>query len=1042
MAVAEQPAYTFIPPPPLPEFYLSNKDDSDEESNTSSSPSNRDAQVVVTKAIPVLGDGAYDGKKRSATMPRAAPTPLVGMPRNSLPNANGVPPLAIYHICRICLRPRSPRYHREHPIPVDGLPPPPGICRRCRVMSVEETKKVAEVVFQGESNEIKLGCIAPFITDEDIVSNEEMKRMRAERWLRGRSSERCTVRRRSKPRRDFTYRHVRVLNEPNDSPPRRVRKIAFTNEDEAKTYNYEPAHRPRRPPVGTTTSMQVQPTATTPSMPSKTVKSTVLRDTDSAKAFVPSKASSSSTRSGSDCTIRVSAKLSKESQPGHTESEIRKITREEIERCGIATQKLDWTERDIRRISREEVQRYREAERKLEVHPDAFAHGRMVPMQRCIDVERDVAVPMPWTDSSKEDIKVSSEVRRKPQNTDDPHASDAKPQPKANEAEKIAPPKQDSWAPKWRCELSLERQSNGESWDVKYKKAGRNRQLASNAPERDTPASVKLREVYDVVEESNPPRWSSRAEPYVIHPERNKSNDKRNIIEVAEEIEIPPKKARERVDTQNSAPPPMGRPEAPWREHAKKREIGYTAHRKFYKPQELPPQFTSKEEQRTWSRSSRPTDRGYWYNESAVQTLDSRSSKQYQTSGSGGTPRESKPGSSQTNELSSHRLQKEHFNIHADRASEKTSWPEPRDVGRSARNNSQSKFSSSGRGKQASYAQKDEHMKIHATVNSEKQSLPELRVKEPAEDSAWPKEREDPPYQESNPIQYRVVRPRDTTTEKSCRARPPKTNHPTGDPDAEYIYTERILQPADRPQGRWPFDNVPTTPRGEVEEYWETKTHPQKQAPASRVEIQQHPETGRHPKEQAAAPSRQHKERRKAKVRDSEESNHVRFSNKVHISPTPPNSDASSSEFRSFHSSRRGHSQQIDGHRSPERGEDLIAEYERRGRTRSRDTRAVHDYHYDRESVCEHVRSGSSTIKPRRKHGEWKYDGKGGRPLDRALSESPSREAMIAELKQEKVDGRGPYRVEERITDSMQVHDGSQDRQRGDGKGRHIVPRQ
>lgn len=44
-------------------------------------------------------------------------------------------PLAIYHICRICVRPRSEKYHIEHPIPSDGNPPPPGICRRCRVTS-------------------------------------------------------------------------------------------------------------------------------------------------------------------------------------------------------------------------------------------------------------------------------------------------------------------------------------------------------------------------------------------------------------------------------------------------------------------------------------------------------------------------------------------------------------------------------------------------------------------------------------------------------------------------------------------------------------------------------------------------------------------------------------------------------------------------------------------------------------------------------------------------------------------------------------------
>ncbi|KAF2723128.1 hypothetical protein K431DRAFT_292850 [Polychaeton citri CBS 116435] len=85
---------------------------------------------------------------------KAASTyPLPPITVASLPSySNEVTKLAIYHICRICLRSRSRRFHREHPIPADGVPPPPGICRRCRFLS-ESNSTTGEATAEGHTSD-------------------------------------------------------------------------------------------------------------------------------------------------------------------------------------------------------------------------------------------------------------------------------------------------------------------------------------------------------------------------------------------------------------------------------------------------------------------------------------------------------------------------------------------------------------------------------------------------------------------------------------------------------------------------------------------------------------------------------------------------------------------------------------------------------------------------------------------------------------------------------------------------------------------------
>jgi len=208
----------------------------------------------------------------------------------------------------------------------------------------------------------------------------------------------------------------------------------------------------------------------------------------------------------------------------------------------------------------------------------------------------------------------------------------------------------------------------------------------------------------------------------------------------------------------------------------------------------------------------------------------------------------------------------------------------------------------------------------------------------------------------------------------SSASRSSRGGRPT---DGEYIYTKRIIKPVDASAHREQKDDPSSTHYTETDELVRRR----------RVSSAQ----GSAPSAPTSEGRRHHRE---TKARDCDDANHVRFSSKVDISPTPPGSEASSVEFRIIGGSRgsKGHL---------ERGEDLIAEYEQRGRARSRRRRREED-------------------------ASWYYERHARRqPLHRALSESPSRERIDYVGREAQVDGHGPYRAPEPRTDSYEVQDGS-----------------
>ncbi len=101
---------------------------------------------------------------------------------------------------------------------------------------------------------------------------------------------------------------------------------------------------------------------------------------------------------------------------------------------------------------------------------------------------------------------------------------------------------------------------------------------------------------------------------------------------------------------------------------------------------------------------------------------------------------------------------------------------------------------------------------------------------------------------------------------------------------------------------------------------------------------------------------------------------------------------------------------------------DLIKEFERRGRVRDRTPS-------ERRNRLAEARNTINIPNTQKK--AWKQstarreDEDSRRSLERALSESPSRERLLVTLHEDQYDGGGPYREREKVTDSMRVQDGS-----------------
>ncbi|KAI7211028.1 hypothetical protein KC333_g7900 [Hortaea werneckii] len=1087
MVTAAPAPYMFasIPPPPLPEFYMNARkpkgyapppSSSSASSTTSSSepPDNDDkpqttvktktkietgkqsqqqkaetiAQRIVAKAQlpPVVVEDATDERKMVTFqgVSRTTPTPIVTLPPPPPTYSGEVPPLAVYHICRICFRPRSSAYHRSHPIPVNAVPPPPGICRRCRILKVEETTTRAaksgqevreiEIVRQSQSNDIRLGLFTG-INNEDYISRGEWEAKRTRALLREAEHQRLEdEQEESENDGDVTYRHVRIRQRV-DCPTRaeqiatnvlpclpKPRTSIFSTAQDAIDQVSSPSEEMLVVDSKKSTSDQKRPISYTPKATGAVEQRTKL--VSSWEDAVPSR------------RVKVSASVTREDSPNssHSQSTVKAKAKVETE-----VPKPAPTESEIRKLAREEIGKYRQAERKLQAHPDPYAHGRMVPVERRIDTKASNHEDAPWRKDTlrvqigKADVTdqevtrtPAPEVQRAPaaRQKAPPPARDTRNESRdnypapgvrsksqyqaANEREVIVerverrsdaskkdrrdahvdtrgpslPPKAASQP---RSTTTEQRSATSEK--TKWARSGREAHSVSGTSSSSSSRSKHSQQTAEWYRE----RTSLRAKsPQSCRPRKS------DVVEIETEVEVPSGARSQATASYGLAG--SSRPEMVREFH------GHAEQEKIERSSYTPPVASE--------RSSKPTNRDYWKVDSEERTAGVRSSAsrdihvRYGRGEVGGQDQETgRPsiGSERT-------VRTESF---------KFSEPDPR------------------------------HMKEAIPERAYDRRMAAAEAKKSRTGTA-----EQSPPAPGDPRKGRKSPPAD---------------------DYEWTHIQRIIQPANQPWKRDPFDTHPGDHYTETVNYQhnsrhgssdprpsqtaKTPIHEQESTASRKAERRDYREatsqSSRYETQASASfqqetsersgQSRKSTKRQEAKVSPSEGSNaRVRFASKVEFSPTPPGSDASSAQFRIIGPQGRSKSKGRLSGGGWESGEDLIAEYERRGRARAR----------DRDSGAMHV-SSTKVARERQTQqggvsGSWgSWDGvteeeipstdvkktrnqpRKSRPLAEALSESPSRENLYESFSaynsstRSRLDSYGPYRSEGPRSDSLEVGEGS-----------------
>lgn len=281
---------------------------------------------------------------------------------------------ASLHTCRVCCLPRSASYHKSHPIVPGAKPPPPGICRRCRVTSVEETCSIVRIL---ESEAVRLGisCVVP---KSDVISHSKMRhvvkvndknrsgyvQVPMKVWLDARHEQEETVER---ERIKMTYRYVEPAEHASDPAPRaEVRSICKCDDVSAKNL----------------AALNIMN-----DMVKKNVEETAML---------------------TKAQLEADRRLAQ-----HAANMAR-----ELDLAKTGSKGPSYSESDIRRLAREEVEHYRHAERLVAAHPDPYAHGRLVPMSASKAMAGTPKQKLPTEDKKKESI--SAPARR----SESPHYQD------------------------------------------------------------------------------------------------------------------------------------------------------------------------------------------------------------------------------------------------------------------------------------------------------------------------------------------------------------------------------------------------------------------------------------------------------------------------------------------------------------------------------------------------------------------------------------------------------------------------------------------
>ncbi|KAK1060140.1 hypothetical protein LTR74_012058 [Friedmanniomyces endolithicus] len=1164
-----QANYLNIPPPPLPEWYLPKKTPgrNDDDSSTSSLPA-EDAQSVVQTKIKVRrwskhniietylqdhttpdndtalaklppdpGDGSDERMRVRYTVERTTSKPVVTF-ASPAPDTSDVPPLAVYHICRICLRPRSTRYHCEHPIPINGVPPPPGICRRCRVSTVEEVAKTAMIVQECESNKMKLG-LAAFIPEEDYVSNKEMKERRARKLLRSvrrQLAEDKSASESTDPVREIVYRHVRVRETTSDPLTQVKTSVESTAQDAIDavsirsqigrtTIAVAPASKAAGPSSEKTQSVGVPASRAWASDAGfRQVGEGVISTAPARDGETTQQKTKITAYAGSVCI-----------QPASAHAPSTAIARASA--TIVQPARAERSESEIRKIAREEIARYRQAERKMEAHSDPYGHGRMVPVERRIEKQADVVEPMPWArkseaveeivltrrqkvpkESSSQPVRIS--YRHKTMEASEPQPTRAASQrgeasskaPAEVKAFSAARPKRSglsaeldryvereyvverisdadgkvntsSWKPypakilekkfesgwqaqPWNKIASESARSERRDWDVVAEKfsqvasSSQPRKSAQNRPRSvrsdipkwdartesgkatadpgcDWGADAKHREV---------PGWEDEGEGYIRREIWLPPTGDYEVIEVIEETEKP-----RRVRTADHGTSYFQRrPPTPDEEAMPNRILeiesdvvsGASKIRQPPQPDQWPRPASMKPSSHeaesnggvasAWSSNyGTASDISYRRNDTHSQpvhgppSLSERSTRIAQTSRtsdrrdySEAAEKPSKDGDATPDRIG-----------HAEKPTEPTR-PRAFDLRWAATVNA------AAAGAEATTEQRRPGKPGRANEADLDDS------DEGSDKTRWPGYLSSKPGSRTGRSDAGTER-RTKTSEAPVSERGSYRTRSERSPEREYIFTERIVEPAGRQWERERSRGAPSRRYVETTEYFSASRGSKAGSgfkSTAGSECEDHSRASTQPRSKPASQStaaqptsdtsrNQRTIYREVKAGEGSEhsSGRVRFASKVDVSPTPPDSEASSTQFRMIGarpSTKKKTAAQ------GECGEDLIAEYEeRRGRSRARDRArpaAVEEegaeYFYERKEVersrsrCDGAEDGSD-----RKEGAQSRS-REPKPIGWAFSESPSRELHGEVHAGEKEDGFGPYRPEMPRPDSTDLN--------------------
>jgi hypothetical protein len=621
----------------------------------------------------------------------------------------------------------------------------------------------------------------------------------------------------------------------------------------------------------------------TPDAPSssKSTKSSTSTAKDqgagSAKASVSVRSSAASNRS----TVKATAQVTTPAAPGYTESEIRTFARDEVER-------------------------YRQAERMMHAHPNAYAHGKMVPVvpavpvERRIEAVRDTAAPKLWevpTSPPGEAAFATLRTRATSMANKDgtgcmergPGESSYHPAMSSSSGTKSTSSNASTSTVKEQSTKRYDYHMNSgqKKYDAEAIVQQRRREPPRRLPESDPPTSVKLKEVVGIIREE-----PIRARRSPVSSGRGYEQD---IIEVTEEIELPPgtELRAASIPSMDSAVPQRVKILRAGEEPRQRQ-------RATHSPQDDRQPSNSRE-------ASLRTDKSYWEAERVVRTASGHSSARREESDVRGSERQSQAG----------------VDIVVEEAEEVHAMPSPRQY--------RPNPSSHGRSEDDSwYASRVKSVRTHQLI-PERPSSPPKPQEDVDEKTVW--RRDEIPIRPAASSRMSTVEDAEDD-----------------DDDWDWEYRKRVVTASDRPPGRIDDESAPGRHYVDTERMFRrrqpSQSAPREEEPSthsSHAQARLHPRAPPMPEIVISTEVDQesHQDRgRGPYVRTSEGSAHVRFASKVEFSPTPPGSNESLPEQirQSKPSSRssRGSAKrsslrnQIDGGASepPESAESLLAEYE------------------------------------------------------------------------------------------------------------------